>query len=91
NATRGLVFSGQLLLALTQAGATREAAYEWVQRNAMKAWTEGGDFRARVLADADITRLLAREQIEGAFSVDYYLRNVDAVFARVFADEASNV
>jgi adenylosuccinate lyase len=88
NATRGLVFSGQLLLALTQAGATREAAYEWVQRNAMKTWTEGGDFRARVLEDADITARLRREQIEGAFSIDYYLRNVDAVFARVFKENA---
>ncbi len=88
NATRGLVFSGQLLLALTQAGATREAAYEWVQRNAMKTWTEGGDFRARVLEDADITARLRREQIEGAFSIDYYLRNVDAVFARVFRENA---
>ncbi|MDQ3584336.1 MAG: adenylosuccinate lyase, partial [Acidobacteriota bacterium] len=45
NATRGLVFSGQLLLALTQAGVAREQAYEWVQRNAMKTWDEGGDFR----------------------------------------------
>jgi adenylosuccinate lyase len=87
-ATRGLVFSGQLLLALTQAGATREAAYEWVQRNAMKAWTEGGDFRARVSEDPDILRYLKREQIEAAFSVEYYLRNVERIFARVFGDEA---
>src|SRR5438045_6046725 len=58
NATRGLVFSGQLLLALAQAGVAREQAYEWVQRNAMRAWDEGADFRALVLADKDInTRL----------------------------------
>jgi adenylosuccinate lyase len=86
NATRGLVFSGQLLLALTRAGVSREQAYEWVQRNAMKTWDEGGDFRAHVLSDADITSRLPREEVERAFSVEGYLRNVDAVFARVFAD-----
>jgi len=84
NATRGLVFSGQLLLALTQAGIAREQAYEWVQRNAMKTWDEGGDFRTRVLADADINRHLTREAVEHVFALDTYLRNVDAVFARVF-------
>jgi adenylosuccinate lyase len=83
-ASRGLVFSGQLLLALTQADVSREQAYEWVQRNAMKTWTEGGDFRARVLEDPDITARLPKEKIEGAFSLDTYLRNVDAIFARVF-------
>ena len=83
-ATRGLVFSGQLLLALTQAGASRETAYEWVQRNAMRVWDEGGDFQALVAADPDIKARLSREQIERVFSLDTYLRNVDAVFARVF-------
>ena len=84
NQTRGLVFSGQLLLALTQAGVSREQAYEWTQRNAMKTWDEGGDFRTRVLADTDINARLSREQIEHAFALDTYLRNVDAIFARVF-------
>jgi adenylosuccinate lyase len=84
NATRGLVFSGQLLLALTQAGASRETAYEWAQRNAMRAWDGGEDFRALVLADEDIKGKISREQIERVFSLDTYLRNVDAVFARVF-------
>ena len=84
NATRGLVFSGQLLLALTQAGVSREQAYEWTQRNAMLTWDEGGDFRTRVLEDADIGSRLSREQIERAFALDTYLRNVGAVFARVF-------
>jgi len=88
HATRGLVFSGQLLLALTQAGVAREQAYEWVQRNAMRAWDEGADFRALVLADEDINTRLARAEIERAFALDTYLRNVDAVFARVFADAA---
>ncbi|HEV7904546.1 MAG TPA: adenylosuccinate lyase [Pyrinomonadaceae bacterium] len=84
NLTRGLVFSGQLLLALTRAGVSREQAYEWTQRNAMRTWDEGGDFRMRVLEDADINSRLSREQIEHAFAVETYLRNVDKVFARVF-------
>jgi adenylosuccinate lyase len=82
--TRGLIFSGQLLLALTRKGVSRETAYEWVQRNAMKVWDEGGDFRSRVLQDADITSRLTREEIEAIFSLDTYLRNVDRIFARVF-------
>jgi adenylosuccinate lyase len=84
NATRGLVFSGQLLLALTQSGVSRETAYEWVQRNAMKVWDEGGDFQTLVSADPDIQKHLSIEQIKNAFSLDTYLRNVDAVFERVF-------
>src|SRR5256885_9016671 len=54
NLTRGLVFSGQLLLALTQSGVSRETAYEWVQRNAMRVWDEGGDFQTLINADPDI-------------------------------------
>jgi adenylosuccinate lyase len=87
NATRGLVFSGELLLALTQAGVAREAAYEWVQRNSMKCWDEGGDFRELVSADKDVAAHLSQEQIDGVFSLDRYLRNVDQVFARVFGTE----
>ncbi len=83
-ATRGLIFSGQLLLALTQAGVSRETAYEWVQRNAMKTWDQGGDFRSHVLEDEEIAKHLSREQIERIFSLDAYLRNVDRVFDRVF-------
>ena len=87
NATRGLVFSGQLLLALTQAGVARETAYEWVQRNAMKSWDEGADFRELVSKDKEISGALSREQIDAAFSLKKYLRNVDQVFARVFDTE----
>jgi adenylosuccinate lyase len=87
NATRGLVFSGQLLLALARSGASREAAYEWVQRNAMRAWDDGReDFRALVLEDPDIAARLSREEVERVFSLDTYMRNVDAVFARVFSN-----
>ena len=84
NATRGQIFSGQLLLALTQAGVARENAYDWVQRSAMKAWDKGSDFKPLVIADKDIAAHLSKEQIEKVFSVDTYLRNVDAIFARVF-------
>src|SRR4051812_20899632 len=84
NLTRGSVFSGQLLLALTQAGASREDAYEYVQRNALKAWDEGGDLKSAVLADKDIRAHLSEEQIARVFSLDTYLRNIDKIFARVF-------
>jgi adenylosuccinate lyase len=89
NATRGLIFSGQLLLALTKSGVARETAYEWVQRNAMKSWDEGADFKALVAADADIARQLPAGQIDSVFSLESYLRNVDQVFARVFGSKSS--
>src|SRR5215210_600281 len=76
-ATRGLVYSGQLLLALTRAGASRELAYEWVQRNAMKTWDEGGEFLTHVLADPDISAQLSAEEIARVLSPEPYLRNVD--------------
>jgi adenylosuccinate lyase len=88
--TGGLIFSGQLLLALTQAGVSRESAYEWVQRSAMKAWDEGEDFRKLVAADDDISAHLSSEQIEQVFSLGGYLRNVDTIFARVFALQAAS-
>lgn len=88
NATRGLIFSGQLLLALTRAGVARETAYEWVQRKAMKVWDEGGDFQTLVSADKEIRAHLSEEQIARVFSLDTYLRNIDAVFARVFGERA---
>ena len=86
-ATRGLIFSGQLLLALANAGVARETAYNWVQRNAMKAWDEGGDFKSLVSADKEIRTQLTEEQIARVFSLDTYLRNVDAIFARVFGEK----
>lgn len=84
NATRGLVFSGQLLLALTQKGVSREDAYVWAQRSAMKVWDEGGEFKDLILRDADICAKLSAEDVERVFDVKYYLRNTDEVFARVF-------
>jgi adenylosuccinate lyase len=84
NLTRGLVFSGQLLLALTQKGVTREDAYVWTQRNAMRVWDEGGEFKDLILNDADISSRLTTAEIEKVFSLEHYLRNVDKVFDRVF-------
>jgi adenylosuccinate lyase len=83
--TRGLVFSGQLLLALTQKGVSREDAYAWVQRNAMKVWDEGGEFQALVTKDASISSRLSAKEIARVFDLKHYLRNVEAVFTRVFS------
>ncbi len=84
NLTHGLVFSGQLLLALTNKGISRENAYVLAQRNAMKVWDEGGEFRDLVTADKEITDKLSAEEIEQVFSYEHYLRNVGKVFDRVF-------
>src|ERR671919_1464570 len=82
-ATRGLIFSGQLLLTLTNKGISRETAYELVQRNAMRVWDEGREFQALVKADADITSRLSTEEIDRTFSLEHYLRNVDQIFKRL--------
>jgi len=83
-ATRGLIFSGQLLLALTQKRVSREAAYEMVQRNSMRVWDENEDFQTLVKADKEIIAQLSATEIDRVFSLDTYLRNVDAIFERVF-------
>jgi adenylosuccinate lyase len=87
NLTRGLVFSGQLLLELAAAGAQREEAYYWVQRNALNSWDNGLDFRELVTSDPDISKLLSEEKIERAFDVRTRLRNIDRVFERVFGKD----
>ena len=81
---RGLVFSGQLMLALTQKGVSREDAYVYTQRNAMKVWDEGGEYRELIEKDADVTSRLSPEEIARVFDLKHYLRNVDRVFERVF-------
>lgn len=86
--TGGLVFSGQLLLDLVEAGVLREDAYRIVQRNAMRAWKEDLNFRELVLADPEITSKVKRETIERAFELNRQLRNVDKIFARVFGNNA---
>jgi adenylosuccinate lyase len=83
DATHGVIFSQQALLALSKAGATREAAYQMVQRNAMRAWESGEEFRGLLLADAEVGKFLSPPEIESCFDLEYHLRHVDAVFRRV--------
>jgi len=82
--SRGVVFSGTVLLELAKRGVSREQAYEWVQRNAMRAFHEQKDFKSLLLQDPDLARVLTREEIERAFDLNDQLRNVDAIFDRVF-------
>jgi adenylosuccinate lyase len=82
--TRGLVFSGQLLLDLAAAGMLREQAYKLVQNHAMKAWEQDQDFRAAIECDPEVTKWLSKRQIEESFSVSRQLANVDRIFDRVF-------
>lgn len=86
--SRGVVFSGQVLLELARRGISREQAYEWVQRNAMRAFHEQQNFKTLLLADADVSSVLPAAEIEKAFDLDEQLRNVDAIFARVFGEAA---
>jgi adenylosuccinate lyase len=84
--TGGLVYSGQLLLDLVENGVSREDAYRMVQQHAMRAWKEGLNFRELVLKDKNISGRVPRQQIERAFDLKRQLRNIDKIFARVFAD-----
>ena len=84
----GLVHSQRVLLALTQAGISREDAYRIVQRNAMQVWESDGEKRLLDLlkADPDVTAKLSDEQIEERFNLDYHFKQIDTIFARVFGD-----
>ena len=90
HSTRGLVFSGQLLLDLAAAGMLREEAYRVVQAHAMNAWESNGDFRAAIEADPSINQRLTTDQIARAFSLERQLGNVDEIFARVFGRAANS-
>ncbi|TDL79577.1 adenylosuccinate lyase [Palleronia sediminis] len=81
---RGLVMSQRVLLALTQAGVSREDAYRLVQRNAMKVWEQGADFKTELLADPEVTDALSRDEIEEKFDLGYHTKHVDTIFDRVF-------
>lgn len=83
--TKGLVFSGQLLLDLAAAGMLREEAYKLVQAHAMRCWEEDGDFRASVERDTEIGKYLSKDQLAESFSLDRQLSNIDCIFRRVFA------
>ncbi len=88
NRSRGVVFSGTVLLELARRGISREQAYEWVQRNAMRSFHDKLDFKGLLLADADIMKVLTPAEIEKAFDLDDQMRNVDAIFERVFGAAA---
>jgi adenylosuccinate lyase len=78
------VFSGTILLELAQRGISRELAYEWVQRNALRAYDQNKDFKDLLLADRDVMGVLDSKTIEDAFDLKVQLKNVDKVFDRVF-------
>jgi adenylosuccinate lyase len=84
NRSRGVVFSGTVLLELARRGISREQAYEWVQRNAMRSFHEQKDFKALLLQDPDLMKVLTPAEVEKAFDLADQLRNVDAIFGRVF-------
>jgi adenylosuccinate lyase len=88
NRSRGVVFSGTVLLELARRGITREQAYEWVQRNAMRAFHEQRDFKDLLLRDPDVTGVLSPAEIERAFDLNDQLKHVDAIFDRVFQESA---
>ena len=83
---RGLVFSQAVLLALTRAGMSRDAAYAAVQRNAMKVWEGSAGFRDLLASDPEIRAVLSGADLDAAFDPSLTLRHVDAIFSRVFGD-----
>jgi len=86
NKFSGLVMSQRVLLALTQAGVSREDSYKMVQRNAMKVWEDGKDFKTELLGDAEVLQALSAEEIEEKFDLGYHTKHVDTICARVFKD-----
>ena len=85
---KGLIFSQQLLLALTQRGVSREEAYAIVQKRAMEVWQGKGWFKDLLLEDEDLARHMSRQEIEEIFDLDYHLKHVDTIFKRVFGRES---
>jgi adenylosuccinate lyase len=88
NRSRGVVFSGTVLLELARRGISREQAYEWVQRNAMRSFHEQKDFKTLLLEDPDLLTVLTPAEIDKAFDLQDQMRNIDVIFARVFGPVA---
>ena len=80
----GLVHSQQVLLALTQKGVSREDAYVFVQRNAMKIWADGGSYLDKLKTDSDVTAKLSHNELDALFDLDQHFHHVDTIFERVF-------
>jgi adenylosuccinate lyase len=89
DALHGLVHSQRVLLALTEAGISREEAYKFVQRNAMKVWKGGGDFLDLLLKDKEVAKALPEKTLRAQFDLDYHLKHVDTIFDRVFSKGAA--
>jgi adenylosuccinate lyase len=89
NRSRGVVFSGTVLLELARKGISREQAYEWVQRNAMQSFAAQQPFKDLLLADPDVMRALSPAEIERAFDLDVQLQHVDDIFDRVFVKRSN--
>lgn len=90
NKFRGLIHSQRVLLALTQAGVSREDSYRLVQRNAMKVWEHGADFLEELLADADVRASLPEDVLREKFDLGYHTKHVDTIFQRVFGSTGNN-
>jgi adenylosuccinate lyase len=86
NKFRGLIHSQRVLLALTQAGVSRENAYVMVQRNAMRVWEQGADFLTELLADTDVLGALGEDTIRSKFDLEYHTKHVNTIFTRVFGE-----
>ncbi|MBW1700516.1 MAG: adenylosuccinate lyase [Deltaproteobacteria bacterium] len=82
--TKGLIFSQQFLMKLAEKGVERQKAYVMVQKNAMKVWESGQEFKVLIMEDQEIGKYLSKKEIEDVFDVDYHLQHVDDIFARVF-------
>ncbi|MFH1490863.1 MAG: adenylosuccinate lyase [Pseudomonadota bacterium] len=85
NRLKGLIYSQQVLLKLAAKGMKRQAAYEVVQRNALRVWDSGSLFKDLLLEDEEVRKVLSEKEIEEIFSLDYHLKHVDEIFKRVFA------
>ncbi len=82
--TRGVIFAQRVMNALIAKGLSREQAYDMVQPIAMEAWTENKDYKTLLEAAPEVTNILSREELDGCFTLDYYFKNVDEIFSRVF-------
>ena len=85
NLTKGLIFSQQIMLSLIKQGLERQKAYDMVQKNALKSWEQGADFKSLILKDKDIANYLDTDEIERLCDLDHHLRYVDYIFNRVFS------
>jgi len=87
NMTHGVIFSQMVLLGLIEKGTTREEAYAIVQRNAMKSWKEGVEFKDLLEKDSTVTKYLKKKELVAIFNVKNFLKNLDFIFDRVFKDD----